>query len=47
MCQHCQGKNKLGSVKSAGYKFAMLKLGYGSDLKNQDDKLFAYKRQKC
>jgi len=43
----CQGKINWEAVKSAGYKFAMLKLGYGSDLKNQDDKLFAYNVKEC
>mgnify|MGYP001767802931 CR=1 FL=1 len=42
-----QGGINWEAVKSAGYSFAMLKLGNGSDLKIQDDKLFAYNVKEC
>jgi GH25 family lysozyme M1 (1,4-beta-N-acetylmuramidase) len=42
-----QGGINWDAVKSAGYNFAMLKLGIGDDLKNQDDKLFSYNVKEC
>ena len=35
-----QGTINWRAVKAAGYKFAMLRLGYGGDIRTQDDKMF-------
>ena len=36
------GKIKLSDIKKAGYDFVMIRCGYGSNIKTQDDKLFSY-----
>ena len=41
------GKFNFEAAKKAGYEFAMLKLGYGSDIPEQDDAQFERSVQEC
>lgn len=41
------GKVNFEAIKKAGYVFAMLKLGYGSDIKDQDDVQFERNVKEC
>lgn len=42
-----QGRINFGAVKAAGYKFVMLRLGYGADKTEQDDELFVRNVKEC
>lgn len=43
----CNGDINIGEIKKAGYDFVMIRCGYGSDIKSQDDTQFENNVRKC
>lgn len=43
----CNGDISIEKVKNAGYDFVMIRCGYGSDIKSQDDTQFENNVRKC